>query len=372
MTELDLPPRGCKVCAILKICARIVSSGLTHLADILDTFSCESVPLLTGDDEDGLQSAWYPREQHSTAPQLKSRRSADPAADHEGMFCVASGSSSSSKESAGRRYRSGSQCLSALSQGAEQMLSENVCRNAFTDLQIEIPIVKPPSWSKVMPLVEGCAMTFDERGVKETMTVRTSRWSDFVDRQKTKLELEIQDVRSLIARRAEEGNLSDWDREGAVSMADQDEEDIEELVQLVSRMDDWKDLCRYSGKSISMASTKYGNEMKIHVMAFAERDDATGVDFMRVSYKKSVEVQRSPMFDVGNQSGWSSTLRMVLPFLWSPTHTDADKAKEQWVQLLQRPDVAKFTIALAFRAALANDGVFLKFCEAGFNDAADL
>jgi len=151
-----------------------------------------------------------------------------------------------------------------------------------------------------------------------------------------------------------------------------DLKDIEELVQLVSRMDDWKDLCRYSGKSISMASTKYGNEMKIHVMAFAERDDATGVDFMRVSYKKSVEVQRSPIFDIDSQSGWSSTLRMVLPFLWSPTHTDADKAKEQWVQLLQRPDVAKFTIALAFRAALANDGVLLKFCEADFNDAADL
>merc|ERR1712106_490938 len=70
------------------------------------------------------------------------------------------------------------------------------------------------------------------------------------------------------------------------------EDDVVELQGLVERMDDWKDLSRYSGKSISMASTWRGNEMKIHVLAFAEKEDASGVDFVRLSYKKSIEVRR--------------------------------------------------------------------------------
>lgn len=389
-------PKACTVCAVLKVFARMISIGLAHMADTFDQLSEESLPGPEGDE--GYVPARHDWEQqpideieaqlHRASTLLQRRRTADL---HTGLLApglVGGGASCSSAPAAlaararggdsdalgeacdGVRLRRSASAM--LAQGAERALSENVQRNTFTDLRIEIPIVRPPGWSKVMPLVEEQAVTFDERGVKETMTVKSARWSDFVDRQKNKLEAEIAEVRKLAAKRAEECSLSDWDREGAGSCAaatDWEEDDIEELVKLVGRIDDWKDLCRYSGKSISMASTKYGNEMKIHVMAFAERDDGTGVDFMRVSYKKSVEVQRFPTYE---HSSWSGTLRMVLPFLRPLPHTDVDKAKEHWVQLLQRPDMAKFTIALAFRAALESDGVLLKFCKARFDDVADL
>merc|ERR1719361_1577023 len=40
-------------------------------------------------------------------------------------------------------------------------------------------------------LVDSKRISFDERGMKETMTVRGSRWAAFVDRQKRSLEQEL-------------------------------------------------------------------------------------------------------------------------------------------------------------------------------------
>jgi len=242
-----------------------------------------------------------------------------------------------------------------------------------SDLCIEIPVVKPMSWSNVE--VEGSAVTFDERGVKETMTVRSDRWSDFVDRQKRKIEKEIQEAKDRSNKRLSqevdaENADQDVARGSSLVACDSEQDDIEELVQLVERMDDWKDLSRYSGKSISMASTKRGNEMKINVMAFAEREDGGGIDFTRICYKKSVEVDTSVYLDRSSNPGargFQTTLGFVLPLLGMGNPQES--SMERSMRLLQRPDVAKFAIALAFRNALANDGVYLKFCEASFDDA---
>jgi len=244
-------------------------------------------------------------------------------------------------------------------------------RDTFEDLQITIPIVRPPGWHEVQPLFDGKAVTFDERGLKETMTVKASRWSSFVDRQRNKLEREVHEARGTLREQAKA-------RSPEVCPDDHHlEDDITELEQLIERMDDWKDLSRYSGKSISMASTRRGNEMKIHVVAFAEREDGIGVDFMRLCYRKSVEVRSRPgqaraaapavpSALGGSISAFGGSLRSLLPFL--PWPQDEDARQEQFIQLLQRPDVAKFTIALAFRNALENDGVHFQFCDARLDD----
>lgn len=244
--------------------------------------------------------------------------------------------------------------------------------DAFEDMRITIPIVKPPSWQEVEPVAHRIPMVFDERGVKETMTVKMSRWENFVDRQKEKLGKEVENMRQQFQQDQESeqanGESHEPEREPPAPL----EDDISELERMVERMDDWKDLSRYSGKSINMASTRRGNEMKIHIMAFAEKEDGSGVDFMRLSYKKSVEIRegaakqhvRSALGPV------SQTLRFLLPFAHDD-HRAAREVEDRWVRLLQQPDIAKFTIALAFRSALAQDGVHLNFCEARLDDLGD-
>lgn len=249
-------------------------------------------------------------------------------------------------------------------------------------LQITIPIVKPPGWQEVLPLVHAMPVTFDEKGVKEAMTVKTSKWGTFVDRQRHQLEKEIKDLRhriaasaaakavakAMAARSGEEPEPEIGDSEEPMC-----EDDIAELEQVVERMADWKDLSRYSGKSISMASTCRGNEMKIHVMAFAERDDGTGVDFMRLAYKKSVEVRPNAGVNQGILHQLGQTLRAAAGFLapsGDQSEDSSDKGRQQkWVELLQQPDVAKFAIALAFKDALEDDGIRLSFSEARFDHA---
>merc|ERR1719273_2637571 len=102
-----------------------------------------------------------------------------------------------------------------------------------------------------------------------------------------------------------------------------------------------------------MASTRRGNEMQIHVLAFAEREDNTGVDFMRLSYKKSVEVCAPETPPIGTPTLGNSMRHAILPWI---RHV-AEECEDQWIRLLQRPDMAKFTIALAFQKALESDGV---------------
>jgi len=313
--------------------------------------------------------------------------------------------------------------------------------DALRDMKITIPIVKPPNWKELAALIDQRAVTFDERGIKETMTVRSHRWSSFVDRQKEKIQSEIREARRALGLPPREVALAggsglqvlseadavNWDptptkpaasaaKTGATAQglpcfgqpaksegdessgdgssqddtsvsskpevkardkaSDYSEDDVCELELLVERMEDWKDLARYSGESITMASTQCGNEMKIHVLAFAEREDGAGVDYMRLSYKKSVEVRdKCPIITRAHPVSLALgyTLRAMLPSLRasSPGSSaeDQEADREQWIQLLQRPDVAKFTIALAFRRALENDGIQLRFCEARLDDA---
>jgi hypothetical protein len=188
----------------------------------------------------------------------------------------------------------------------------------FEDLRITVPIVKPPRWTEVERHLQHIPVHFDERGLKETMTVKPHRWNAFVMRQRAKLQAKLQN---------------------AIASGKVKDDDVRELQSIVDRMVDWQDLAKYSGKNISMSSTRQGNEMRIHVMAFAERDDGQGVDFMRLEYKKSVDVV----------TGDAETAKTV---------------ESRWIQLMQQPDIAKFTIALAFRQALETEGIDLEFCDA--------
>merc|ERR1719221_2299999 len=69
----------------------------------------------------------------------------------------------------------------------------------FRDLQITVPIVRPPGWRDVQKLLDAKAVTFAESGDKEMMTVKCHRWGAFVDRQKERLEQEIKATREAIA-----------------------------------------------------------------------------------------------------------------------------------------------------------------------------
>jgi len=261
---------------------------------------------------------------------------------------------------------------------------------ACEDMRITIPIPKPPSWREVQQLVEGRAVTFDERGWKETMTVRASRWGAFVDRQKQALERELGEMRRAAERKpalpifAPETGQCDfqvWDQKDSVlggqssvgssssstSGAEFHEDDVADLEHMVERMQDWKDLAQFSGKNISMASTQRGNEMKIHVLAFADKEDGSGVDFMRVSYKKTVEVRRRR-----GSAAAEARCGLSVGRWFARRRPEDDGDFEQWVHLLRRPDVAKFTIALAFREALARDGVYLQICDGPIDNFGDL
>merc|ERR1712178_354253 len=206
----------------------------------------------------------------------------------------------------------------------------------------------------------------------ETMTVKASRWDAFVDRQKEKLINEVQEMQAARARDLHRLEDADGDSEEPESEQAPLEDDVAELQSLVDRMDDWKDLSRYSGKSISMASTWRGNEMRTHVLAFAEKAGGYDVDFMRLSYKKSIEVRAD-----GAAEGPAVTLASVLPRcsderLSHGSGANAlDTSEAQWIELLKQPDIAKFAIALAFRDSLERDGVHLEFCDARL-DVAEL
>jgi len=258
---------------------------------------------------------------------------------------------------------------------------------AHDDFQIHIPIVKPPGWQEVQPLVHQMPVTFDERGIKESLTVKTHRWGAFVDRQKARLLREINEMKLSGGwddpEEEEDGDshLTADDNctfpsspRGAQQSRDPDgcgrsglsrRHDIRELEHMVERMEDWKDLSRYSGKSISMASTQRGNEMKIHILAFAEREDSLGVDFMWLDYRKSVEVRTEKQRPPG---GILHAVWAALPFLREP-RGDLEEREKRWVDLLRRPDVAKFAIALAFKNALSSDGVHLEFCDGSLREA---
>merc|ERR1740121_2530323 len=112
-----------------------------------------------------------------------------------------------------------------------------------------------------------------------------------------------------------------------------------------------------------MASTLRGNDMKIHVFAFAERQDGAGVDFMRLSYTKSAEVCQSWLQE---ESSRNLLLEQSLrgANCSSPSRPDPGEAANYFGGLLRRPDVARYAIALAFQGALESEGVHLHFCDA--------
>lgn len=251
-----------------------------------------------------------------------------------------------------------------------RQVSKNFRRTTTSeDLQITIPIIKPSVWKELEPIMHRMPVTFDERGTKECMTVRKGRWNSFVEKQKAKILKDIKEIRDAMELRSDINALQEANgtvdelgetpserREREQDIAQSAEGDIAELQQLYESMDDWKDLLHYSGKSISMCSTRKGNEMKIHVVAFSDREDGGGVDFMRLSYKKSVAVRDRAHEALRNAYG----VRALMPFMRT---TEEVQLEDRWVQLLQQPDVGKFAIALAFKQALANDGVHLQFCD---------
>ncbi|CAK0790123.1 unnamed protein product [Prorocentrum cordatum] len=257
---------------------------------------------------------------------------------------------------------------------------ESATTPVHDDFQIHIPIVKPPGWQEVQPLVHQMPVTFDERGIKESLTVKTHRWGIFVDRQKARLLREIDEMKMSgswddpeeeeeeddgdSSFSADDNGMFPSSPRGAQQSRDPDgcgrsrpsrRQDIRELEHMVERMEDWKDLSRYSGKSISMASTQRGNEMKIHILAFAEREDGLGVDFMWLDYRKSVEVRSEKQRPPG---GVLHAVWAALPFLREP-RGDPEAREKRWVDLLRRPDVAKFAIALAFKS----------FCDGSLREA---
>jgi len=218
----------------------------------------------------------------------------------------------------------------------------------FESLRINIPVVRPHCWSEVRPIVECGVVAFDESDWKEIMTVRYSRWASFVDRQREGIERELGDLRR--------GSGGSGD-----STSSSIEDGTTDLERLLASMGDWKDVSRFSGRSVSMASTQRGSEMRLHVVAFVERADESGIDFMRISYRKMVEVPRRADFAAERRdvSADHSPLSGGQPGLICMGDPWGHK-----VQLLRRPDVARFAIALAFREALARDGLHLDICDA--------
>jgi len=213
-------------------------------------------------------------------------------------------------------------------------------------LGVRIPIVRPACWKELQPIMAGQSIVFDERGWKEAMTVRGSAWASFVDRQCAKLQREIQDIKVA----AGAGGTTE-----AV-------EELAELEGLLESMADWKELSRFSGKSVTMTSTSRGSEMKIHVLAFTEREDGGGVDFMRLCYRKSSEVCQDVLLEECRRNpDLEKVLRGIMP---TSTPQDVAEVVGHTSKLLERPDIAKYVIAVAFQAALASEGVQLHFCEA--------
>merc|ERR1739844_367755 len=89
-----------------------------------------------------------------------------------------------------------------------------------------------------------------------------------------------------------------------------------------------------------------------------------GVDFMRLSYRKSVEVRGGhKLFASTRKNSFSlgQTLRTIFPFARIPDGESINE--ERLLQLLRQPDLAKFTIAMAYRNALESDGIHLHFCD---------
>jgi len=208
-------------------------------------------------------------------------------------------------------------------------------------LSVRLPIVRPACWKELQHIMEGRALHFDERGWKEVMTVHGSAWASFVERQRAKLEKEVLDM-----------------KQGANDDVGVTEE-VSELETLLESMADWKDLMRFSGKSITMATTSKGNEMKIHVFAFAQRKDSSDIDFMRLCYKKSAEVCHARLLDACSRN---PVLAHALHGM-VPASASQAEAVDNCVRLLQRPDIAKYAIALAFQGALQSEGVHLHFCD---------
>lgn len=259
--------------------------------------------------------------------------------------------------------------------------------DAAEDILITIPIVKPLCWDEVGALLVPCSgcsrscgtggcggrlpalVTFDERGLREAMTVKRDRWESFVERQKEQLANDIQRMRERRRQRSSRSevtcsNSSGSSSDGSNGLPDgamgKPKEDLAELEQMLRRMEVWKDLGQYAGKTIDMACTERGSELRLHVVAFSERQDGTGVDFVRLSYKKSLEVRRRGDPDKRPAGCWlPKPLGDLLPLSCSRLGS----AEEHYVHLFRRPDVAKFAIAVTFREALAQDGVHLVLFE---------
>jgi len=262
------------------------------------------------------------------------------------------------KDFLARLQQEDSSCTETEPWGTSQYHNQLQSAKASSGLSITIPIIRPPGWDEIDRLLQKMPLAFDERGAREAMTVRLESWGSFVDRQKSKLEGELND--------AVQNELAEL-MGGTESRG----EDVAELKAMLECMEDWKDLTRFSGKSMSMASTRRGQYMKIHVVAFAEREDKTGIDFMRLSYRKSVELCRPTRTGTHRRgTSWSRPLGGLLDTVLGHAgyYKPGERYNEgQWLELIRRPDVAKYVIALAFEKALEADGVRLEFVSPKLN-----
>jgi len=344
--------KTCAVCSLLRALALVLSKGLQSTAAVLRYAAGPRARPMPGpgnvkEDEGYVQvnGAWKWSPKPKTVPDqdavLQGSRSC-------GSIPRLSEGASSSSEKHFRPFTR----QTSLPQQADS--SE---RLRCSDLQITIPVVKPPGWQEVQPVVHQMPVTFDERGVKEAMTVKQQHWPSFVERQRAKLQKEVAKAKFQTV----DDDYDDYEI---------DEDQVQELEQMISSMEDWKDLTHYCGKSVGMASTRRGNVMKLHVVAFAQRDDGLGIDFMRVCYKKSVEVQDRPADESYPLLGVHRAIRCILPMVIGPEEAHR-KVEEKWLSLLQRPDVAKYAIALAFAGALQLDGVNIQFCDGGLTDTPE-
>lgn len=208
---------------------------------------------------------------------------------------------------------------------------------------LDLRVAEPPDWQELLPCIHDMPVLFrEDDGVKQAESLRVSAWYPFVELQRKRLGKEIKDLRDA-------GAASAAAKAVAAAMAAKShrtpppqeatgvetfEDDIADLEKALERTSDWSELSRYCSTKVRVVPTGRGSILKFHTVAFAMTEDGAGVDFIRLAYRKSVQ---------------------VLPGLGN------DRGRKERIRLLQRPDVAKYVIALAFRDAFADDGIRLSF-----------
>merc|ERR1711933_219285 len=111
-----------------------------------------------------------------------------------------------------------------------------------------------------------------------------------------------------------------------------------------------------------MKSVHRGTTMILYVIAFQERADQS-VDFLSVNYTKAIGVGvRERNSDAGTAT---KVMKGLCSFgIWNLVNHMQDESSHAeemaMVQALQREQVAKYLLAMAYQSALARDGIILE------------